>query len=80
MKILLLLGFLLTFGCGQGIPDSFIKPTINKKIALTLKKYQSTKCLTHCLVERIDDCYCDIDGPDDCKEVEKKCVKTCPLK
>ena len=73
---------MLLFGCaGQGIPATFIKPLVNKKIALELKRYQDTKCLENCLVDKVDECYCDIDDfPEgNCKETEKKCVKKCPI-
>ena len=79
-KLIWLFLFCVLFGCGTGIPSDFIKPAVNEKIALTIKNYQSTKCLKHCLVDKVDECYCDIDEfpKGNCEEQEKKCVKVCP--
>ena len=74
MKILFILSCILILNCGGGVfPDNFIKPTINKKIAIILQNYQRTHCKVECLIKRVDNCYTDK------KTLKKKCVKECPL-
>lgn len=70
----ILIAMLFLIGCGGGgIPQELIQPTVNEKIALTLQRYQDTKCLNHCIIEKVESCYTDIETE------QERCVKVCPI-